>query len=203
MTKRNLSLIAGTSYLIIFFAAIYANFFVLDSIIADPLGTLENASVHVRWGAVAFLIAAVCDTIVAWVLYKMYQDHLFSSLSTYFRVMHAAIMGLAVYALIALLPLTTAEAIMEKVDTFNTMWLIGLFFFGFHLILLSRIVKHIKIIPYALMLAGVMYILDTVAHFVMPNYAAYASIFLTLVAIPSIFGEMAFSLWLLFKGGKN
>jgi len=31
----------------------------------------------------------------------------------------------------------------------------------------------------------------------------YTGIFLTLVAIPSIFGEMAFSIWLLVKGGKN
>jgi hypothetical protein len=26
---------------------------------------------------------------------------------------------------------------------------------------------------------------------------------LTLVAVPSIFGEMAFAIWLLAKGGKN
>lgn len=203
MTNRNLSLIAGTSYLVIFFTAIYANFFVLDSILADPVGTLENANMHVRFGAIAFLIAAVCDTIVAWVLYRLYPEHPFSLLSTFFRLMHAAIMGLAVYALIETLPLTSGEAILAKVDTFNTLWLIGLFFFGFHLMLLGRIVRHIKIIPYMLMFAGAMYIIDTVAHFVMPNYAAYASIFLTLVAVPSIFGEMAFSLWLLFKGGND
>jgi len=37
----------------------------------------------------------------------------------------------------------------------------------------------------------------------MENYDAYADLFLTLVAIPSIFGEMAFAIWLLVKGGKN
>ena len=72
-----------------------------------------------------------------------------------------------------------------------------------HLLFLSRIVKHIKIIPYALMAAGVMYIVDTSAHFLLANYDAYADIFLALVAIPSIFGEMAFALWLLIKGGKD
>lgn len=48
-----------------------------------------------------------------------------------------------------------------------------------------------------------MYIVDTGAHFVLANYAAYAGIFLALVATPSILGEMAFALWLLIKGGKS
>ena len=47
-----------------------------------------------------------------------------------------------------------------------------------------------------------MYMVDTAAHFVLPNYEAHASVFLALVAIPSIVGEMAFSIWLLIKGGK-
>ena len=36
-----------------------------------------------------------------------------------------------------------------------------------------------------------MYKVDTAAHFVLPDYENYASIFLALVAIPSIAGEMA------------
>ncbi|MCG6908653.1 MAG: DUF4386 domain-containing protein [Deltaproteobacteria bacterium] len=44
--------------------------------------------------------------------------------------------------------------------------------------------------------------IDTAAHFSFPEYEAYASIFLVLVAIPSIFGEMSFAIWLLIKGGK-
>ncbi len=48
-----------------------------------------------------------------------------------------------------------------------------------------------------------MYIVDTSAHFLLENYDAYAGIFLTLVAVPSILGEMAFTIWLLVKGGKN
>lgn len=44
-----------------------------------------------------------------------------------------------------------------------------------------------------------MYMVDTGAHFVLENYQSYADIFLALVAIPSILGEMAFSIWLLFQ----
>jgi len=44
---------------------------------------------------------------------------------------------------------------------------------------------------------------DTAAHFVLPNYASHADIFLMMVAIPSVLGEMSFSIWLLIKGGKQ
>ncbi|XKT74814.1 MAG: DUF4386 domain-containing protein [Patescibacteria group bacterium UBA2163] len=203
MNQRTLSIIAGVSYLVIFFLAIYANFFVLDAILQDPLGTIEQNSMHVRFGALAFLVAAVFDVIVAWALYELYKGNILSRLSTYFRIIHAVIMGVAVFALPLTLTLTADEAILNQVTIFNTMWLIGLFFFGVHLILLGRIVKHIRIIPWILMLAGVMYIVDTGAHFLLPHYETYADLFLMAVAIPAIFGEMSFSLWLLFKGEKS
>jgi len=53
-----------------------------------------------------------------------------------------------------------------------------------------------------LTLAGIMYMVDTVAHFLMPDYADYADLFMSLVAIPSILGEMAFAIYMLVKGGK-
>lgn len=203
MNPRQLSIIAGVSYLVIFFSAIYANFFVLEALLADPVATATDSSMHVRFGALAFLVAAVFDVFVAWALFELYKNNPLSRLSTYFRIMHATIMGVAVFALPYVLTVTTAEEILGQVSIFNTMWLIGLFFFGFHLLLLGRIVKHIRFIPYLLLLAGVMYIVDTSAQFVFPNYASYADIFLMLVAIPAVFGEMSFSLWLLVKGGKN
>ena len=48
-----------------------------------------------------------------------------------------------------------------------------------------------------------MYMVDTVAHFSLSSYAEYSDVFLALVAIPSILGEMAFAIWLLLKGGKQ
>jgi hypothetical protein len=48
-----------------------------------------------------------------------------------------------------------------------------------------------------------MYLVDTGAHFLLPDYDSYATVFLALVAIPSIGGEMALSIWLLIKGGKE
>lgn len=202
MNPRNLSIIAGVSYLIIFFAAIFANFFVLESIIQSPLQTVNENNLMVRFGIVAFLITAAFDVIVAWALYELYKKHPLSNLSTYFRILHAAIMGVALGSLFLVLNGTTEAEILQKVELFNIIWLIGLFFFGIHLILLGRIINRPIVISIFIILAGAMYMIDTVAHFLLSNYGEYSTIFLTLVAIPSIIGEMSFAIWLLIKGGK-
>ncbi|MEE4215916.1 MAG: DUF4386 domain-containing protein [Bacteroidales bacterium] len=202
MNKRKLSVIAGTSYLVIFFAAIFANFLVIQSINNDPVLTINENHMMVRFGILAFLITVVFDVVVAWALLVLYKDHYLSVLSTLFRMMHAAIMGVAVFALVLALTSTGSQEILQQTGIFNIIWLIGLFFFGIHLILLGNIIGKPKLIAIFLVIAGAMYMVDTAAHFVLPDYEDYASIFLALVAIPSIVGEMAFSIWLLVKGGK-
>jgi hypothetical protein len=203
MNHRTLSIIVGISYLIIFFSAIFANFFALESIIQAPIETVENNAVIVRLGIIAFLITVVFDVVVAWALKELYKDHALTVLSTYFRLMHAAIMGVAIFALPLALKETTRDDILLRVDTFNYIWLIGLFFFGIHITLLSKIAIVPKFIKVFLAVAGVMYVVDTVAQFSLSNYSDFASVFLILVAIPSILGEMSFALWLLGKGGKT
>jgi len=203
MTKRRLSVIAGISYLIIFFAAVFANFFVLESILNEPVLTIRENHMIVRFGILAFLITVVFDVVVAWALLEIYREHMLSVLSTLFRMMHAAIMGVAVFALVIALSATGSQEILHQADIFNIIWLIGLFFFGIHLILLGKIIGRPNIIGIFLVIAGVMYMVDTAAHFVLPNYDSYANIFLALVAVPSIVGELAFSIWLLIRGGKE
>jgi hypothetical protein len=203
MKPRQLSILAGVSYLVIFFAAIFGNFLVREAILASPIETVAQNHMMVRFGILAFLLTVVFDVVVAWALYELYKDHFLSGLSTYFRMMHAAIMGVALFALPLALKATTETEILRQVDIFNIIWLIGLFFFGIHLILLARIIKKPKFIALFLMLAGIMYMIDTGAHFLLPNYDTYSEVFLAMVAIPSIIGEMSFAIWLLVKGGKT
>lgn len=203
MNPRKLSVVAGLSYLVIFFAAIFANFLVIESLLNEPLVTIQQNDLMVRFGIMAFLITVVFDVVVAWALYELFKENSLSGLSTLFRMMHAAIMGAAVFALVMALQSTTGQEVLREVDIFNTIWLIGLFFFGIHLILLGRILAKPKLIAVFLIIAGIMYMVDTGAHFLLENYDKYSSLFLTLVAVPSIFGEMALSIWLLIKGGKK
>lgn len=202
LEQRTLALIAGISYLIIFFAAIFANFFVIESLINEPLATIQQNPIFVRAGILAFLITVVFDVVIAWALYELYKEHALSLLSMLFRMMHAVIMGVAIFALPMIFALAVSEEIIKQVDIFNTIWLIGLFFFGVHLILLGNIIGKPKIIAIFLVIAGIMYMVDTAAHFMLPNYEVHATIFLMLVAIPSILGEMSFAIWLLVKGGR-
>ena len=202
MKPKTLSIIAGVSYLVIFFAAIFANFFVLESILKYPVITIQENHVMVRFGILAFIITVVFDVVVAWALFELYKNHNLTGLSTLFRMMHAAIMGVAIFALPVALTSTTSQEILKQVDQFNIIWLIGLFFFGIHLILLGRIIAKPKIIAAFLVIAGMMYMVDTGAHFLLQNYKEYSSIFLALVAIPSMVGEMSLAIWLLIKGGK-
>ncbi|MBC2838586.1 DUF4386 domain-containing protein [Robiginitalea sp. SC105] len=203
MTPRTFSIIAGSSYLVIFFAAVFANFLVVESLLQDPLGTISEQDMMVRAGILAFLVTVVFDVVVAWALRELYKSHALSNLSTYFRMMHAAIMGVAIFALPVALTATTAEEVLGQVDLFNTIWLIALFFFGIHLVLLARIIGKPRIISIILAIAGVMYAVDTGAHFLLEDYATYSNVFLALVAIPSIIGELSFAIWLLAAGGKK
>ncbi|MEJ2005707.1 MAG: DUF4386 domain-containing protein, partial [Cyclobacteriaceae bacterium] len=157
MKKRVLALIAGFSYLIIFFAAIFANFLVIESLVNDPVLTIQENHMMVRFGILAFLITVVFDVVVAWALLELYKEHVLSVLSTLFRMMHAAIMGVAVFALVVALSSTGRQEILHQVDIFNIIWLIGLFFFGIHLILLGRIIGKPRLIGIFLVLAGAMY----------------------------------------------
>ncbi|MBD3669717.1 MAG: DUF4386 domain-containing protein [Gammaproteobacteria bacterium] len=200
---RTLALIAGGSYWFIFFAAIFANFFAIESLKNDPLVTVQQNDMLVRFGIVAFMITVIFDVVVAWALNDLFRTNPLTLLSTFFRMMHAVIMGVAIFALPGVLALDSGEEILKQVEMFNTIWLIGLFFFGLHIILLGKILGKPILISVFLVIAGSMYMLDTLAHFVLPDYQAYADIFLALVAIPSILGEMSFAVWLLLKGGKS
>lgn len=203
MNSRKLSIVTGVSYLIIFFSAIFANFFMLESLKQNPLNTILHDHMMVRSGILAFMITIVFDIVVAWGLFELYSKNHLTRLSTYFRLMHAAIFGVALFALIKTLNLKSEDEILSQVNTFEIIWLTGLFFFGAHLILLANIIGRPKWIALFLVLAGIMYMVDTAAHFMLPNYNEVAEIFLAMVAIPSILGEMAFTVWLLVKGGKT
>lgn len=202
LPARQLAIIAGISYWIIFFAAIFANFFALEALQADPLRAIQGQGLLIRLGIMAFLVTVVFDVVVAWALLGLYNDHALTRLSIYFRLMHAVIMGIAVFSLPPVLKLQSADLILMQVERFNTIWLIGLFFFGIHLLLLAPILRRPRFIAVFLALAGFMYIADTTAHFILPNYEEHAELFLTLVAVPSIVGEMSFAVYLLLKGGR-
>jgi len=199
MNHKKRAVTIGISYLIIFFAAIFANFLVIESLLSNPLETVSQQEIMVRAGVMAFLVTAVFDIVVAWGLDEIYKSHYLSKISTYFRIMHGTIMGVGVFALLTTLNLSNEVDILSQVEVFNNIWLIGLFFFGVHLILLGKIFQGPRFIQVFLVVAGIMYMLDTTAHFMLPNYDEFSDLFLLLVAVPSIFGELSLAIYFLVK----
>jgi hypothetical protein len=90
--------------------------------------------------------------------------------------------------------------VMLLLNAFNDGWLIGLVFFGVHLLVLGYLVYKSGFIPkilgILLMLAPVGYLVDSFGNFLVPNYDANIAMF-------TFIGEALFMLWLLFKGGRG
>lgn len=78
--------------------------------------------------------------------------------------------------------------------------------FGLHLLVLGYLIFKSEYIPgfigVLLLIAGLGYLIDSFANFLLPNYADYASIFMLIVVVPGVIGELSFTLWLLLKGSK-
>ena len=79
-------------------------------------------------------------------------------------------------------------------------------FFGFHLFILGYLIVKSgyisKTIGVLLIIAGFGYLIDSFANFLLPNYNDYKNIFLMIVVIHGVIGELSFTFWLLFKGAK-
>ncbi len=218
--------ISAYGYLVIFILGMFANFFVLETLIVpgDAAATANNIASNeslFRIGILSFIIMVVSDLLVTWALYIFLKpvNKNISLLAGWLRLVNCAIFGLAVFNLIGVLHLigpaeylTSIETkfldvqIMLLLDAFNKTWLIGLIFFGIHLFILGYLIIKSKYIPnilgILLIAASAGYLVDSFANFLLSNYDNYKDIFLLIVVVPGIIGELSFCLWLLFRGTK-
>ena len=226
VTLRKTAIIAGIGYLVIFITGIYANFFVVESLIVpgDPSATALNISgreLSFRFGILAFIIMVIFDVILAWALYILFKpvNKSLSLLSAWLRLVNAVIFAIALNKLFSILHLlNTAEyvnvyepgslhaMVMMDLNSFNNIWLIGLVFFGVHLSVLGYLILRSEFVPkiigILLIIASAGYLADSFANFLLPSYPAYKDIFSAIVILPGVIGELAFTFWLLIKGRK-
>jgi Domain of unknown function (DUF4386) len=227
VTPRRASQIAGIGYLVIFVLAVFANFFVLDHLVqtGDAAATARNiadSAATFRAGLVAFAIVFVVDVVVAWALFILFRDlsRDVSLLAAWFRLVYTVFLGVALILFFVALQLLSGDRYLDAfeagqldahvllaVDAFHYAWLIGLVCFGLHLLVIGYLVVSsgwtTPALGYVLMLAGAAYITDTIARAVLADYAEFESLFLTIVLIPSVVGELWFTVWLLRKGGTQ
>lgn len=217
---------AGFGYLIIFLSGIFANFFVLQNMIvpgdaAATVGNIMAAQGLFRIGILSFVIMVVFDLLLAWLLYLLLKpvNRDVSLFAGWFRLVNATIFGIALYHLFDVLQMVSGAdyltvfepgqlhaQVMLALAAFNHTWLIGLIFFGFHLLLLGYLIIKSDYIPkilgVLLIIAAFGYLIDSFANFLLSNYSDYQTIFMLIVVIPGIIGELSFTLWLIWKGGK-
>jgi hypothetical protein len=218
LSINKIAKITGIGYLIIFVTGFFSNFFVLEDIVVwgNAGQTVQNIiqnEMLFRYGIVGFVIMVIVDLLLAWTLYYLLKNvnKSISFLSALFRIVNAAIFGLALAYLlnvINLMPgaennLQISSDILHEFISFNTTWLIGLIFFGCHLIVLGYLVFKSNFIPkilgILLLFAGFGYLIDSFANILLPSYDNYKDLLMMIVMVPGIIGELSFTIWLLFK----
>lgn len=221
LSINKIAKITGFGYLIIFVTGFFSNFFVLESIVIweESSKTVENLvqnEMLFRYGIVGFVIMVIADLLLAWTLYYLLKNvnKSISFLSALFRIVSAAIFGLALAYLLNVLKLMPgaennlqiSSDILHEFISFNTTWLIGLIFFGCHLIVLGYLIFKSNYIPKTLgillFIAGIGYLIDSFANIVLPSYDNYKDLLMMIVMVPGIIGELSFTIWLLVKGSK-
>lgn len=227
VTPRRAAVVAGVGYVVIFVLAIFGNFVVLEGIVetgdaaATAANIVESEGVF-RAGLVAFTVVFVVDVVVAWALYVLFRslNRELSLLTAWFRLVYTVLLGVAlIFFFVALQLLSGADFmtafdsgqvdahVLLALDAFDYAWLIGLVCFGVHLILVGYLIVRSEwttgALGYVLMLAGVAYIIDTLARAILSDYTDVENLFLAIVAVPSVIGELWFTIWLLLRGGRN
>ncbi len=225
-TTRSAARVAGTGYLSIFFLAILSEFVVRQRLVvpADPVATAANVAGSaglVRVGIAGYAVIFLLDVAIAWGLYVMFRPAAAqrSLLAAWFRLAYTVFLGVAAVFMFLALQLATGAGyagmaaaqrntwLMLTLDAFDYTWLVGLAAFGVHLVLVGRIMVTTGTGPrwlgWVLSVAGAAYVLDTLAHTLLSTYADHADLFLVLVAVPSVVGELAFTVWLLARAGHS
>lgn len=220
-SRRAAARIAGVGYVLLFALAIFANFMVREGLVVDgdASATVANLTASMgmfRLGLVAFLVIAVIDVVVAWGLFVVLREvhHDLALLAAWARLVYAAVLTVALVFFLQVIALLTDAGIgaaigpdaggaqvMLALGSFDAAWLVGLVIFGVHLVLVGVLLLRSRLVPRALgvllVLAGTAYVVDTVAHALLPDYAAVANVMLVAVALPSMIGEGWLGLWLL------
>ena len=220
--KRKYALIAGIALVIMAVVAAFSFGYVHGSIVVgkDPQATYLNllASRQLFLGGIAgWMVIFISDVVVAWALYYFFREvrKSLSMATAWIRVIYAAILGIAIYNLIAVLPLVTLKgdsqpadlsAVMDHLALFESIWSAGLIIFGIHLLGLGYLSVRSRFVPrifgWLLLFAGAGYfLLNLVKTFTAGNETLVASVEMVLSA-PMAVAEIGFALWLIIRGGK-
>ena len=149
---RTASLIAGLGLALIVVLAPLGNFVAVQPLITpgDAAKTAQdilNSEALFRWGIASLILTAVLDMIVAVALLVVFEpvSRGVSMMAALFRVAYTAVFLVAISQLVVALGLLRdPPQAMRAIDAYNTIWLVGLIFFGIHLVLIGYLVLMMR-----------------------------------------------------------
>jgi hypothetical protein len=213
--------VVGVLYLLIFFVGPFAFFMGRVGVVVpgDPIATVENlmASPSVfRLGIVAETVIVLVEIVVSAILYVLFipVSKPLSLAAAFARFTQAILQAVNLFTAVPALLLLGGASYLTVFNPDQLTALVLLFadanafmifiwglIFGFHLLLLGYLVYKSGFIPrilgLLLIIGGVGYLAQSYGHILAPQYDEILS---TVVIVLSIPGELAFTVYLLWKG---
>jgi Domain of unknown function (DUF4386) len=214
---------AGVLYLVIIACGIFAEVVVRSRLIIDGDAQATAANIlESEWlfriGFAADLIVLLSDVAIAIVLFFLFRpvSRVVSALAAAFRLTQTAIIGLNLLSMFgALLILREADYLrlfgedgsealaLLLLDLHKHGYTLGLTFFALSTLAIAYLALRSRVVPRLLVvllgLAGVGYLADSFAFFLVPGYDGSIS---PVLLAPALAGELWFALWLLLKGRR-
>lgn len=220
-TNNKLARAAGFLYVVTIISGGFAEAYVREglTVYGNAAATAHNilASEQLyRFGFVADLLTLIAGTVVGFIFYVLFKpvNRNLSLLALIFSVTAGAVMAAnLIHQFAALLLLHNASYLksftVEQLQALSLFFLnlqsegynISLLLFAFYFPLIGYLVYKSGFLPRVLgvlyALAGVGYLVNSLAWFLAPHYAAYLFPY---ILFPAFIGECSMSLWLIFKG---
>ncbi|MBX0329676.1 DUF4386 domain-containing protein [Oscillochloris sp. ZM17-4] len=213
--------IVGALYLLIFFVGPFAFFMGRTSVVVpgDPAATVNTllaSETMFRLGMVAETVIVLVEIVVSALLYVLFRPvsrplALAAAFARFAQsILQAVNLITAVPALLLLggagyvtvfAPEQVSALVLLSLDANAFVIIIWGLLFGFHLLLLGYLVYRSGFMPrilgILLIIGAVGYLAQSYGHILVPQYDELLS---TVVIVLSIPGELAFTVWLLWKG---
>ena len=208
LSLRTASLIAGLALALMAALAAFGNFVAIQPLVTpgDAARTaidISQSEALFRWGIASLILVAVLDIIVAAALLRLFEpvNRSVSITAAWFRVAYAAVYLVAIIQLVVALGLLGDPAqAMRGLDAYNTIWLVGLIFFGVHLLLIGYLAYRsgfmAKVFGILLVVAGLGYVADGFVTVLVPGTSVGIGQF-------TFVGEVALMFWLLIRGSRK
>lgn len=219
--NRKKAITAGLAYLLIFLFSITTNFFVFEQLLVSgdvpaSLQNIRNNALLFRIGITLWVLVLICDTVVAWALYELFEPvhRSLAGLATVFRLLFVV---LFTYSLIAYFGLEKLAADLygnQEAPGIAAVLLhsayyavrISYVFFGLHILILGVLARKSgwfhAFAPILLFVAAIGYLTDSFLNFLSASYGKSGYGFLLVVGLPALLAELTLTIELLVVVGR-